>query len=72
MLPWQQLKVRGLNNDFFQKKILNFDFRNGIKKYQLVILPIFAMFHPQTTEIQPFKGECFFTKALQLQKAQSD
>ena len=30
-------------------------------------LPNFAKFHPQTTEIQPFKVECFSTKMLKFQ-----
>ena len=33
-----------------------------ISKYQLVTLPIFAMFRPQTTKILPFKVECLSTK----------
>ena len=31
------------------------------------ILTNFAKFHPQTTEIQPFKVKCFSTKALKFQ-----
>ena len=51
MLPWQQFKGRGLKNDHFREKyFVNFDFRNGT-------LPTFVKFHPQTTEIQPFKVE---------------
>ena len=37
------------------EKILNTDFRNEITKNQLVTLAIFAMIHPQTTEIQPLR-----------------
>ena len=36
-------------------------------RYQLVTLPNCAKFHPQTTEIQPFKVECFSTKMLKFQ-----
>ena len=56
MLPWkmvQSIKGQGqerLFNDFF----LSADFRNGISGYSLVTLPIFAMFHVHTTEIQFF------------------
>ena len=45
----------------------NSDFRNRSSNYQLVTLSNFAKFHPQTTEIQPFKAECFSTKALKFQ-----
>ena len=47
---------------------VDFDLRNGISRYSLVTLPIFAMFHPQTTEMQPSKVECFSTKALKFQQ----
>ena len=35
---------------------------------ELVTLLIFAMFHLQTTEVQPFKVECFSTKMLRFQQ----
>ena len=38
------------------------DLRNEIKNYQLVSLPIFATFNPQTAEIQFFQVECFLRK----------
>ena len=68
MLPWQQFKGRGLNkNDRFQKiYFVNFDFRNGVIRYYLVTLPIFVKFHPQTTEIQPFKVEHSSTKTVKF------
>ena len=53
---------------FSIKFFVSFDFRNGISKYYLVTLPIFDMFHPQTTDIQPFKRECFSTKTLKFQQ----
>ena len=34
---------------------------------KLVTLAIFAIFHPQTTEIQLYKVECFVTNTLQFQ-----
>ena len=34
----------------------------------LVTLPIFAKFHPQTTETQPFEFECFSKKTLRFQQ----
>ena len=52
---------------FLQKHFLNSDDRNGINKYYSVTLPIFAIFPPQTTKIQPFKVERFPTKTLELQ-----
>ena len=45
----------------------NADYRNRSNNYQLVTLPNFAKFHPQTTEIQPFKVECFSTKTLKFE-----
>ena len=53
----------------FSKKhfFFNSDCRNGSSNYQLVTPPNFAKFHPQTTEIQPFKVECFSTKTLKFQ-----
>ena len=54
-------------NDRFQKiYFVNFDFRNGIIRYYLVTLPIFVTFHPQTTEIQPFKVEHSSTKTVKF------
>ena len=50
-----------------KKHFFNSDCRNGNSNYQLVTLPNFAKFHPQTTEIQPFKVECFSTKMLKFQ-----
>ena len=41
--------------------------RNGSNNYQLVTLPNFIKFHPQTTEIQPFKAEYFSTETLRIQ-----
>ena len=49
------------------KHFLNSDYRNGSSNYQLVTLPNFAKFHPQTAEIQPFKVECFSAKMLKCQ-----
>ena len=46
---------------------LNSDFRNEIGKYQSVILSIFAMFHPNVTEIQPLKVLRFSMKTLKFQ-----
>ena len=43
------------------------DCRHRSSNYQLVTLPNFAKFHPQTTEIQPFKVECFLMKTLKFQ-----
>ena len=58
VLPWQRFKVRGIKNDF----------RNEINRLHLVTLPIFAMFTPQSIEIQPFKVECLSTKTLKFQQ----
>ena len=58
MLPWQRLKVRGSKIPF-PKYFFDSDFRNGIIGYELVTPSIFAMFHQQTTEIQPFKDSAF-------------
>ena len=52
---------------FSKKLFFNSDYRNKSSNYQLVPLPHFAKFHPQTTEIQPFKVECFSTKMLKFQ-----
>ena len=61
-------QIKGVQNDIFKKKLFfNSDSRNGSSSYQLVSLPNFANFRPQTTEIQPFKAECFSTKALKFQ-----
>ena len=43
------------------------DCRNASNNYQLVTLPNFAKFHPQTTDIQPFKVKCFSMKTLKFQ-----
>ena len=32
--------------------LVNFDFKNGIKRYSVVVLAIFAMFHLHTIKIQ--------------------
>ena len=48
-------------------RIDNSDYGNESSNYQLVTLPNFAKFRPQTTEIQPFKVECFSTKTLEFQ-----
>ena len=45
----------------------NSDFRNGSSYYQLVTLPNFAKFHPQTNEIHSLKAEFFSTKMLEFQ-----
>ena len=47
-------QIKGAKTKFPKTFFLNSDFRNGIRKYQLAALPIFAMFHPQTTEMQPY------------------
>ena len=60
-------QVKGVQNDIFKKLFFNSDYRNESSNYQLVTLPNFAKFHPQTTEIQPFKVECFSTKTLKFQ-----
>ena len=52
---------------FSRKHFFNSDFRNGSSNYQLVILPKFAKFYQQTTEIQPFKVGCFSMKMLKFQ-----
>ena len=44
---------------FFSKS----DLRNGISKYHSIALAIFAMLHPQITEIRPFNVECFRRKS---------
>ena len=53
---------KGVKNFFQEKYFLNSDFRNWINNYSSVTPPMFAMFHPQTTEIQPFKVDCFSKK----------
>ena len=68
MLPWQRFKVRRVKMTFFQNNFVNFDFRNRNSKYELVTPPIFVIFHPQTTEIQPFKVEYFSTKTLKFRQ----
>ena len=61
-------QIKGVQNDILKKNIFfNSDVRNGSSYHQLVTLPNFAKFHPQTTEIQPFKVECFLTKTLKFQ-----
>ena len=46
-------QIKRGQNDFFEKKhFLTSDFRNGISRYYVITPPIFAMFHPQTTEIK--------------------
>ena len=52
---------------FSGKRFFNSDYGNESKNYQLVTLPNSAKFHPQTTEIQLFKFECFSTKMLKFQ-----
>ena len=52
---------------FKKKHVFNSDFRNGSSNYQSVTPPTFAKFHPQTTDIQPFKVKCFWTKTLKFQ-----
>ena len=61
-------QIKGVENDIFRKTFFfNSDFRNGSSNYKLVTLPNFAKFHSQTTEIQPFKVECFSTKMLKFE-----
>ena len=52
---------------FSKKHFFHSDCRNESSNYQLVTLPNFEKFHPQTTEIQPFKVECFSTKTVKFQ-----
>ena len=52
---------------FSKKTFFNSDYRNESSNYQLATLPNFAKFHSQTTEMQPFKAECFSTKTLKFQ-----
>ena len=52
---------------FLIKLFFNSDYRNESSNYQLETLQNFAKIHPQTTEIQPFKVECFSTKMLKFQ-----
>ena len=67
LIIWTTLS--GIKNDLFEKNIfVDFDFRNEISRYYLVTLPIFAMIHPQTTDVQSFKVEHFSTKVLKFQK----
>ena len=47
-----------VKNAISEKSFINSDFRNRISKYQLVTLPVFAMFDPQATEMQSSKVEC--------------
>ena len=60
-------QIKGLTMTFSKKTFLHSDCRNGSSNYLLVTLPSFAKFHPQTTEIQPFKVECFSMKMLKFQ-----
>ena len=50
-----------------QKLFFNSGCRNESDSFELVTLANFAKLHPQTTEIQPFKAECFSTKMLKFQ-----
>ena len=52
---------------FSKKTFFSILTANGSSNYELVTLPNFAKFHLQTTEIQPFKFECFSTKTLKFQ-----
>ena len=49
-----------------KKLFQNSDYRNESSNYQLVTLPNFAKFHPQTNEIQSFKVQGFFMKTLKF------
>ena len=61
-------QIKGVQNHIFTKTcFFNSDNRNQSSNYQLVTLPNFEKFHPQTTEIQHFKVECFSTKMLKFQ-----
>ena len=71
MLPWQRFKSKEGKNDLFQKTFLSLltsQMESTDINNQLITLPIFDMFHPQTTEIPPFKVECFSTKMLKFQQ----
>ena len=48
---------KGVKNDFYQ-----FLLQNWNQQVFIVPLLIFAMFHPQTTDIQPCKVESFSMK----------
>ena len=56
-----------LKNDYFQNIFCQFQKWNEQVLY-LSHPTNYAMFHPQTTEIQPFKVECFPMKMLKLQQ----
>ena len=52
---------------FSKKFFFNSDFRNRRSNYKLVTLPNFTKFHSQTTELHPFKVECFSMKTLKFE-----
>ena len=61
-------QIKGVQKLQFKKKLFfNSDYRNEISNYKLVTLPNFAKFHPQTTEAQPFKFECFLMQTFKFQ-----
>ena len=60
-------QIKGAQNDIFKKLFFNSDCKNESNSFELVTLANFAKLYPQTTEIQPFKVECFPTKMLKFQ-----
>ena len=67
MLPWQQLKLRGVKKTFFLKNVFQFRLQKWNWRASLSNPNNYCyIFHPQTTDIKPFKVECIFDKNAQI------